>query len=208
MWRKHKVFCIGYNKTGTTSMAKALKELGYRVGVQADAERLMDDWAVRDFRRIVRYCRTADAFQDVPFSVEFTYQILDYAFPESKFILTVRNSAEEWVESYRRFLGKMFGTAESPTVDQVKSSRYVAEGWMWRLVQNVYGVDETSFHDLSIYKAHYEDHNKRVLEYFRRRPADLLVLNLADPLSMKSLCEFLGIEYAGQVMPHKNKSRD
>jgi len=83
MWRKHKVFCFGYNKTGTTPTAKALKKLGYRVGVQADAVRLMDDWAVRDFRRIVRYCRTADAFQDVPFSVEFTYQILNCAFPGS-----------------------------------------------------------------------------------------------------------------------------
>ena len=102
----------------------------------------------------------------------------------------------------------MFGTAKPPTVDQVKSSRYVAEGWMWRLVQNVYGVDEVSFLDSSIYKAHYEDHNKRVLEYFRRGPADLLVLNLVEPLSMKSLCEFLEIKYAGQVMPHKNKSRD
>lgn len=206
MWRKHKVFCIGYNKTGTTSMAKALKGLGYRVGVQADAERLMDDWAIRDFRRIVRYCKTADAFQDVPFSLDFTYEVLDYAFPGSKFILTVRNSPEEWAESYRRFLGKMFGTAELPTIDQVKSSRYVAEGWMWRLVQNVYGIDETSFHDFSIYKAHYVDHNKRVLEYFTRRPADLLVLNLANPSSMKSLCAFLGVKYTGQVMPHKNKA--
>ncbi len=55
-------------------MEAALKGLGYRVGVQRDAELLMDDWAIRDFRRIVAYCRTADAFQDVPFSVGFTYK--------------------------------------------------------------------------------------------------------------------------------------
>jgi len=89
---RQKIFVIGNNKTGTTSIGAALEALGFSLGNQADAELLMEDWAKRDFQRIVDYCETADAFQDVPFSLEFTYQVLDYAFPDSRFILTVRNS--------------------------------------------------------------------------------------------------------------------
>lgn len=83
-WDKKKIFCIGRNKTGTTSLAKALKNLGYRVGKQGKAERLLDDWGRRDFRQIVRYCKWADAFQDVPFGLDYSYQVLDYAFRGSK----------------------------------------------------------------------------------------------------------------------------
>ena len=76
-----KVFVIGRNKTGTTSMMVALKALGFTVGSQARAEMLLEDWAKRDFRRIVEYCKSADTFQDVPFSLDYTYVVLDYAFP-------------------------------------------------------------------------------------------------------------------------------
>lgn len=36
-----KIFCIGKNKTGTTSMARLFRELGIRVGPQREAEKLM-----------------------------------------------------------------------------------------------------------------------------------------------------------------------
>jgi hypothetical protein len=56
---KQKIFCIGINKTGTTSMAKALSELGISIGRQGPAELLIQDWARRDFRRLIRFCYTA-----------------------------------------------------------------------------------------------------------------------------------------------------
>lgn len=95
----YKVFCIGRNKTGTTSMARAVVSLGFKLGKQSRAERLLEDWGKRDFCRIIRYCKSADAFQDIPFSLPDTYQALDEAFPKSKFILTVRNNSEEWYET-------------------------------------------------------------------------------------------------------------
>jgi hypothetical protein len=168
----------------------------------------MDDWAIRDFRRIVAYCRTADAFQDVPFSVGFTYEVLDYAFPGSKFILTIRNSADEWYESYIRFYSRILGLNRAATADDLKNWTYAAEGWIWRQEQNIFGINESNLFDEKIYKGYYANHNKQILEYFKLRPRDLLVLNLADSASMKSLCGFLGLPYAGQIMPHLNASRD
>ena len=206
--RRPKVFCIGRNKTGTTSLEQVLRGFGYIVGLQSEAELLMNDWAVRDFRRIVQYCQTADAFQDVPFSLDFTYQILDYVFPGSKFILTVRNSADEWYESLVRFHGKLLGVNGVPTADDLKNFHYNSKGWMWQTTQYVYGVDETTLYNESIYKAHYTNHNNQAMEYFRFRPKDFLVLNISVPSAMQSLCNFLDIAYTGQMMPHLNKSKN
>lgn len=204
--KNRKIFCIGRGKTGTTSMKQALRDLGYKVGIQSDAEILIDDWVVRDFRRIVQYCETADAFQDIPFSLDFTYQVLDYVFPGSKFILTVRNNEDEWYKSLVRFHSKILGIDHIPTADDLKKFWYHEEGRLWKNAQYIYGVDESTLYDPVIYKKHYTSYNDQVVEYFRYRPSDLLVLNLAEPSAMRSLCGFLGIQYKGQTMPHLNRS--
>jgi hypothetical protein len=48
-----KVFCIGRNKTGTTTIEAVLHAFGYRLGVQRQGELLLEDWSRRDFGRIV-----------------------------------------------------------------------------------------------------------------------------------------------------------
>ena len=99
---KPKVFGIGRNKTGTTSLKRAMLELGYVVGDQQAGESLLRAWARRDFRRIASYCRTGQFFQDIPFSLPFTFQAMDMLFPGSKFILTVRDP-ESWYQSMVKF---------------------------------------------------------------------------------------------------------
>jgi len=205
--KRTKVFCIGQNKTGTTSIEHVLKQLGYKMGKQAKAELLIHDWAKRDFKKIVKFCHSADAFQDIPFSNDFTYEILDYAFPDSKFILTVRNSKDEWFESIKRFHTKLIDKDRLPTADDLKAHPYRYKGWMWENMQLKYGIDETSLYDYNIYTDQYERHNQRVIEYFKYRPDDLLVLNLSDDDAMKNLYTFLGFEYDGSDMPHLNKSK-
>jgi hypothetical protein len=202
-----KVFCVGRNKTGTTSLSAALRDLGYRVGAQRPAELLMEDWGRREFRRLIAYCHSADAFQDVPFSHDYTFQAMDAAFPGSKFILTVRSSADEWYRSRVRFDAKRLQTAGTPTVDDLRNDPYVYKGWSWRNRELVFGAAaEASLYDEDLYKKHYTRHNERVQDYFRHRPRDLLVLNLADAGSMQRLCEFLGRRWAGQRMPLLNQS--
>lgn len=201
-----KVFCIGRNKTGTTSLAAALKNIGYRVGRQGDAELLMEDWSRRDFQRLIRYCHDADAFQDVPFSYDYTFQAMDAAFPGSKFILSVRDSPEQWYQSLTRFHSNRQGKGRLPTSEDLKSDPYVYKGWLWQVKELVFGPEEGTLYNEEIYKAHYVRHNERVQDYFRHRPNDLLILNLADPDSMKLLCEFLGRTWIGEQMPKLNKS--
>lgn len=204
--RPPKVFCIGRNKTGTTSLGAALGSLGYRLGDQREAELLLEDWARRDFRRLVAYCRRADAFQDAPFSYDYTFQAVDAAFPGSKFVLTVRESPDLWFQSVLRYHAGRSGRDRLPTAEEYRRDRHVHPGWLWRSHELIYGPGEERLFDEAIYKAHYTRHNERVAHYFGERPADLLVLDVARDDAMKSLCEFLGVPWSGQSMPWLNRS--
>lgn len=208
---KKKVFCIGYGKTGTTSMAAALKSLGYKIGHQQQGELFIEDWAKRDFRGLVAYCKKADAFQDSPFSREYTFQAMDAAFPESKFILTVRNSSAEWYESLTRFhtmrLEQRTGIRRLPTVEDLLSDPYIYPGYLWRVRELVYGMTKQDDpYDRDLFISSYEQHIKCVQDYFKHRPDSLLVLNLSASSAMTKLCSFLEIPFTGQIMPHLNES--
>lgn len=188
-------------------MAAVLSSLGYRVGDQAYAELLMENWARRDFLPIIQYCQSADAFQDRPFSLDYTYQALDLAYPGSKYILTIRNSAEEWYKSLTTFQTIIIGKNRLPTADDLKNFNYRRKGWLWRTHQLVYGIDESTLYDKKIYMHHYIAHNDRVRHYFRHRQDDLLVINLKDNNAATKLAKFLRVPRTAVDMPHLNKSR-
>ena len=201
-----KVFCIGHNKTGTTSVDVALKAVGYKAGKQHAGERLIEDWHRGDFSRIIQHCQEADAFQDIPFSLKHTYRVLDAHFPGSKFILTVRTDSDTWFRSINQFHKKIVGKNRIPNAGDLKTFNYLNEGWLWRMQQMVYGIDEDSLYSPDIYKQYYASHNAEIIEYFKDRPDDLLVLNLAEPDAMQRLCRFLGFSACGVQMPHENRT--
>jgi hypothetical protein len=201
-----KVFCVGRNKTGTTSLEAALQLLGLRMGLQARGEMLRSDWSRRDFTRILELCRTADAFQDVPFSLPFTFQALDMGFPGSKFILTLRDSPEQWFDSVKRFQTKIVNKGRLPTADDLREFEYRYKGYLWDAFVTNYGNDERLLYDKDTYIARYLSHNRSVIDYFRFRTDDLLVLNVGEPDAMRRLCEFLGLPFRGQTMPRLNVS--
>jgi hypothetical protein len=205
---KPKIFCIGRNKTGTTSLAKALADLGILVGEQNLAERLIHDWARRDFRRLFLYCRTAQAFQDVPFSWPFTFQALDQHFRGSKFILTVRDTPEHWYHSMTSFQAKMFGRGQLPTAEDLRRATYVYPGWAYELLRLHWNVPEDDIYNKDILIAGYNAHNAAVLEYFRHRPNDLLALNVARPGAYQALCDFLGKPFPNREFPWENRTSD
>lgn len=205
-FRRKKIFCIGANKTGTTSIEQVFRTLGLKVGNQAKAELLLHDWARRDFRKIIRYCRWAEAFQDIPFSYPDTFRAVDAAYPGSKFILTVRHNADEWYDSLVRFHTKLIGKNRIPTVEDLRQYDYRYAGYLWDAQKLRYGADESTLYDRGLYTHCYEEHNRKVIEYFKDRPSDLLVLNISESDAMEKLLNFLGYAYTGQTMPHVNSS--
>lgn len=79
--RKGKVFGIGFGKTGTTSLAKAMKVLGYSV---KHGPRSVDEIEAYEFTNDI--------------SVAWRFRLLDHVYPDAKFILTVRDT-ESWLRS-------------------------------------------------------------------------------------------------------------
>jgi hypothetical protein len=204
-----KIFCIGFGKTGTTSLGNLLSLFGFRVGNQAVAEVLSRDWLIhKDADRIIRYCYTADAFQDAPFGYPELYKELDVAFPGSKFILTVRNSPEEWFESLVRFHTKLFSSdpERPPTKEDLENANYRYKGYMLESQVLLYGYPKTLLYDEEVYKSHYIKNNSDKREYFKSRPHDFIEINVAIKDDFCRLCEFLNIETNLTDFPWLNKS--
>ena len=176
-----KVFCIGRNKTGTTSLKHVLESHQYTIGDQSKAELLIQAYAKRNFKRIARYCNSAQAFQDIPFSLPHLYVYLDNHFPKSKFILSVRSSPEEWYNSLVNFHVDKFDSNKSlPTKTDIYNKKHLMKS--------------------------YRIHNQQVKDYFRHKN-NLLVLNLSQENSYRRLCKFLGLEQIFQTMPQLNKAQ-
>lgn len=204
---KPKIFGIGNNKTGTTSLKKAMLDLGYSVGNQRAAEKMMEQWAKRDFRKLIRYCHTAQFFQDVPFSKPYTYVVLDHEFPGSKFILTVRDSPEQWYNSLTKFHAKLWGVeGRIPTKEDLINATYVYKGWPWDLNRWNYATPENDPYNMEVLMEKYVSYNDNVVEYFRHRPNDLLILNVAEKGSHRKLCDFLDKPCTRNDFPWENKT--
>lgn len=205
--RKPKIFGIGNNKTGTTSLKVAMEELGFKVGEQRPAELLHHHWAKRDFKPIIEFCKTAEFFQDFPFSKPFTFIALDQAFPNSKFILTVRDSPEQWYNSITKFHAKLWGkNGRIPTKEDLMEASYIYKGWAWEF--NVYmniAPDDNPYQKDLLIKS-YIDYNESVIKYFEHRPNDLLVINLSDKGAYKRLCDFLEVKSKKEDFPWENKT--
>lgn len=174
---KAKVFCVGFHKTGTTSMARALRKIGYRVAGPFG----INDVNIADHAlpRALMLAERYDAFQDNPWPILF--RELDAHFPGSKFVLTVRDS-HDWIKS----VVDHFGLGDTPM-----------RRW-------IYGEGIPIGHE-STYIQRYEAHNQEVIDYFADRPNDLLVMDLSKGDGWDKLCPFLGCATQQGEFPHANR---
>jgi len=202
---KVKYFCIGRNKTGTTSLKRAFEDLGFTVGDQRKAEILYGKHYFKgNFQPIIDYCKTAQVFQDVPFSHPETYKHLDKAYPGSNFILTLRDNPEQWYRSITRFHAKLFGReGKVPTAKDLKEAQYVWPGFMYNVVR-VHGTPDEEPYNKEILIAHYQKYNRDVLNYFKDRSDDLLVINVAEKGAYQKFIDFLGVD--SPLISHGNRT--
>ncbi len=205
--KKEKIFCIGANKTGTTSLEKALTDLGYKMGDQRVGELLFKEYAHRNFKPIIDFCYTADAFQDAPFSFQHTFIPLDQHFPNAKFILTVRDSESQWYDSLIRFHNQLFKKGEGvPTMEDLKNVPYHYKGFVWEVRNLVFGFqEEDDPYDREVWIRHYRTHNAAVRDYFRNK-TNFLEINLSDIQAYQKMCEFLRKDPLYDSFPWENKS--
>ena len=177
--KKNKVICIGWHKTGTTTMGEALLLLNYKVvGARLDfAESLLEG----DYTKVLKEAEKFEAFQDVPWAA--LYKELDAAFPGSKFILTIRDESK-WIKSAVRHFG---------------SRDILLHRWL-------YGNGMAAGNE-ELYLERYRRHNAEILQYFKNRPDDFLLLSLENGDGWNKLCAFLGVPLPSVKFPYANKAR-
>lgn len=185
-----KVFGIGMNRTGTSSLGRALSWLNYKTtdALSAGANMTSLDYFDLDSSKwinritcVEKYLAYLDAFIGCPWM--YVYKELDRRFAGSQFILTIR-----------------------------ASSRIVAESEMahWKQLglDKKYKAETGKEMEMEMFIDRYEEHNREVMEYFKGRGDDFLVLCLEEEGSEGSwnrLCTFLGgLAVPDLPFPHLN----
>ena len=135
VFKRSKIFVIGFNKTGTTSVHSALLEFDIYVGDQQQGEMTLNDIIKGDYTNLFAYCDQAEAFQDVPFSCPNVYKALDKKYPNSKFILTVRENESQWFNSIVKFHGKLWANGNVPTKNDLENAVYIEKGYPLKYIK-------------------------------------------------------------------------
>lgn len=177
-----KIIGVGFQKTGTSTLREALKILGFRV--RDTTPRALIPILRGNFRKIRRMLRGYDAMEDTPWFM--IYKELDKMYPGSKFILTVRD-ADSWYASVTKHIGDL---------------RAAHHEWIYGRGKGLPAEDRD--HTISVYN----NHNEAVMQYFEKRPEDLLVLDFTQGDRWDKLCAFLGKDVPELPFPHYNKSSE
>lgn len=213
-----KIFCIGSNKTGTTSLAATLEIYGYSLPNQLNQEmEISKQTYLGNFSPLKEFVNKYDAFQDLPFSIDNYYIAADALYPNSKFILTERDP-EDWYNSIVRYDQKKYG------IDNLKNLKeedindkfnYLFEGYRKMTMQkyiteinnNKVYFNWDLLYDKETYINYYIERNNQIKKYFHNRNNAFLILDLKKEKDTEKLCNFLNIPIKHKFnFPHLNKS--
>jgi hypothetical protein len=180
---QNQVFCVGWQKTGTSSMNVALKTLGYRVYSAGVFERYklipaLENGQSREVLK--RIISDYNAIEDNPFCQ--MYEDLVDMYPDAKYVLTIRE-AQAWFNSAR----KHFAGHATPMTEFVygkgKGDPAANEDW---------------------WVERYNEHNKSVTDFFAMKGVKLLTMDLTKGDGWEKLCDFLELPVPPYSFPKTN----
>lgn len=181
--RTPKIFGIGLNKTGTRSLAVALRRLGFRTLHKGDdTTSALVDRAAADGLPLLSYIgEKYDAYLDVEAIVR-RFAELDFQYPQSKFILSTADE-DSWLDSRERHA-------------RANLRRSGAGGYegSWLTV------------DRTAWRREWHEHHEAVLSHFEDRESDLLVFDVRAGDGWEKLAPFLGCPVQQRVFPWQNEA--
>jgi hypothetical protein len=192
--RDEKIFGIGLSRTGTKSLTNALDILGITVAHNPVDETTFTELASGQYDLSVLNTFGFDGMTDI--AAAAFYPQLDKSYPNSKFILTVRDKAS-WLDSMEQHW------YEKPIFEDIPGQESKLK--MRRFLRAaVYGLYTFNRERLSYaYDRHYEG----VYAYFAQRPDDLLVLNICEGQGWEKLCPFLAVPPIEGPFPHVKRKK-
>lgn len=184
-----KIFSIGFNKTGITSLAKAIYNLKYNICpiniMFSNYSPYLNDFLNNQYDKIFSLIEKHDFFYDRPWNHNDFYKILNDKYPDSKFILTIRN-AKNWHDSYQRF-AKLI---------------HLRNRWFYKKISlSLYGIEDfLSSENIMIEK--FNQRNEEVANYFKNKN-NLLIFNTEQGDGYEKLCNFLNRPILNLNFPHE-----
>lgn len=164
----NKIFIIGLPRTATTSACVAMLNLGFKTAHTAYTQKAMFE---------------AQAIADTPIFCD--YQTLDKQYENAKFIYLDRAS-EAWLPSIKQLLHRMYHNLQrSDGGFNIHLKRCFNEIFYPLTLENI--------NDEEFLTRCYNNHKQEVLEYFKKRMNDLLVINVAEQSSFQALLNFVEI---------------
>ncbi|MEX1136278.1 MAG: sulfotransferase [Balneolales bacterium] len=179
-----KVFCIGLNKTGTTTLGECLRILGYKH--TSFSQTLLEGVALGNSDKVIEITNLHDSFADWPYPL--IYKQLDCIYNGSRFILSRRKTPETWFNSL---------ASHSLRTDPFVGSRTRSL---------VYGYPYPQLNPIA-HLAFYNKHLNDARSYFRNRPQDILELCWDEGSGWKDICSFLSLPVPHQDLPYSNSTR-
>ncbi len=206
-----KIFCISFQRTGTTSVGQFLKNAGYSVADWSVSSRNQwgRKWADGQFDAIFdsEDFQQHQGFEDGPWFCPEFYRVLFYRFPRSKFILFERD-ADAWFASMLSHSG-----GRSLGVTAVHAKIYRREAEYLDLCDQAATPEEVDMNGLALeghdahYKQIYRTRNRETRQFFKdHAPERLYFSRLEDPEKWKGLSAFLGHDPTKAREVHENKS--
>lgn len=178
-----KIFGIGLNKTGTTSLGKALEILGYNNHITCDWE-LTKSYFDGNTDQIFSVADKHNNFEDWPWPL--LYKELYKKYPESKFILTTRKSSTAWYKSL------------------CKHSIRTGPTEFRKLIYGHYMPQDFPNEHIDIY----ESHNQNVSNFFNKEaPSQLIKVCWENGDGWNEICDFLNKDIPNFTFPFLNKSK-
>lgn len=199
-----KVFGIGFPKTATTSFERALEILGYKVAKGHFGNNytywLMAMYLNGELEEIFEFIKHWDAFADAPWGGSDLYKDLHKKYPNANFVLTLRDP-EKWYGSFVRNFTRHDPNEETAFETMYKIQRPGSPYWFKRL----FNIEKLAGNKDKLV-SFYEQHNQEVLDYFRNRDANFLVMDITKGEGWEKLCPFLGVATPSESFPQLNEA--
>jgi hypothetical protein len=215
MYDNFKIFQIGFNKCGTSSLddlfskysRPEIKTIHWDYGKLAYSIHKnilnnipsLNDYPNINFYGDMECIIKKDHKFEMIYGFKYFY-VFDKEYPNSKFILNTRN-IDNWISSRLKHY----------------SAHYLLDGELQECEEkmhyyhkhmDVYNIN--SVDDLILkWKYQWHTHHNNVIKYFRDRPKDLLVFDIEKD-SFRKIVDFFkpyGIEFETDRLPHTNKTQ-
>ena len=222
-----KIFCIGFNKTGSTSLHGAIKELGFAEfgSTMANGEVHLQNLVGGNVNEVLNYVERNyeagnEVFKDIPFSVPHFWKDLYKKYPDAIYVLSERDSSKQWYNSIYKFHRKVFRLSEVPSWEEVMKIEYrynrdtstgihvnklnARGGLIYDYLRTTFGEKHLPYDKGNMIKC-YEAYNKEVKEFFKDKK-NFISVNVSNDNDYTKLANFLGKKPLGNKFPMLNKT--